>query len=305
MLECGVFIEECREFLVELKEFRDEIEGFFGITNIKTAKEIMGAENFLGPEEVFETFGVNLKESEIPRIPFSRKELEAASKLGQMLILRIGKTATGARLTMKKINEQIMPRFPDRSCIFAQSLWSWYRNEDFCTKDIPINLDSGAQWALVSAEVIPPGYSNKDCVFQVESLVKYLEEGIIPSLSRTKKDRYENAIANFKSQKEILFKLRDQQEWREFMKHLLALEINQICRQTPVQALYDIVFALVSKNRRLLGGQRERSYRTVNFSTTSHYINASSFYPHGVYFYTCSHGSFRDRNIGIIFSRTF
>ena len=52
----------------------------------KEAKEILG-EDFLGPEEVKEVFGITIEE--VPAIPFSQAELERAKELGQQLILQV------------------------------------------------------------------------------------------------------------------------------------------------------------------------------------------------------------------------
>src|SRR3990167_295488 len=72
------------------------------------AREIFGPD-FLGPESVGTTFGVEFSQEElnqIENIPFTREELEQAKKLGMMLVLRVprvGKDKASKPLTIKQL----------------------------------------------------------------------------------------------------------------------------------------------------------------------------------------------------------
>ncbi len=250
MSECADFITNCQEVLVELKEFRDEIESYFDVTNIKTAKKIMGSDNFLGPKEVFNTFGVKLKRSEIPPIPFSKRELETAAELNQKMILRIGTAKDGAPLTIKKMEEELLREgfYTGDEILFNVK---WCRDEGFFIAVTPASLK--AQWALISMEVIPDS-TNKNYLEQTEVLVDFLQTEIMPTLSKSKKVKYEEAIAEFNSKKEMIQGLMDGWLLEEAGKQLVRLKSNQMTRQTASQALYDMLLTLDNKSEILLAG---------------------------------------------------
>ena len=61
------------------------------------AREILG-KDFLGPEAIQTTFGVELTPDELQEIediPFTREELEQAKQLGMMLVLRVPRLGEG------------------------------------------------------------------------------------------------------------------------------------------------------------------------------------------------------------------
>ena len=72
------------------------------------ACEIMGVD-FLGPEAVEKTFGTKL--AQVPAIPFTRKELEAAKQRGEYLHLEVDTLANGQPLTMQNLAAHVSPRF--------------------------------------------------------------------------------------------------------------------------------------------------------------------------------------------------
>ncbi len=290
------FIAICQEALVELKEFRDEVESLFGVTtNIKTAQEIMGEENFLGPKEVFNTFGVKLKESEIPRIPFSIRELETAASLSQMLILRISNAKDGSPLTMKKMNEELEGRFKTagRGKILYNS--GWYKNEKFFTTGPPTK--SKAQWALVSKEVIPNSTS-KNYLEQTELLVDYLQKEIMPTLSKAKQAQYKEAVTEFNSKKEMI---QSMEEWIKANKQLAELQINQLTRQSPSQVLYDLLLAFDNKGERFLEAGHTW---TKALRSSGRLVRVGVFDAGGALVFD-DHAVDRYVYLGAVFSRTF
>ncbi|MDP3696526.1 MAG: hypothetical protein Q8R55_00665, partial [Candidatus Taylorbacteria bacterium] len=61
------------------------------------AREIFG-KDFLGPEAIQTTYGIELRQDElqeIENIPFTREELEQAKQLGMMLVLRVPSIGEG------------------------------------------------------------------------------------------------------------------------------------------------------------------------------------------------------------------
>ena len=82
---------------------------------IKIAKEILGAREFMGPNEVEKAFGIKLESKDIPAIPFSKEELKRAKELGQFLILRTDKAPDGEDLTMIKMHKMLEKLFADKS----------------------------------------------------------------------------------------------------------------------------------------------------------------------------------------------
>ncbi len=216
--------------------------------NIKIAQEIMGSENFLGPKEVFNTFGVKLKKSEIPPIPFSKEELKTAARLNQKLILRISTAKDGSPLTMQKMNEELEEKFEtvDKGAILYDNE---RKDEEFFTTETPTK--SKAQWALVSTKIIPNSF-RENYLEQTEILVDYLKTGIMPTLSKTKQAQYEEAIAEFETQKETIQELMDEDDCIEASEQLAELQINQMTRQSPSQVLYDLLLTFDNKGERLL-----------------------------------------------------
>ncbi|MBI5077564.1 hypothetical protein HZB94_04255 [Candidatus Falkowbacteria bacterium] len=140
---------------------------------VEMARELLGRENVLGPEEVERTFGVRLEE--VPEIPFSSKELERARELGQFLVLRVDKAPDGQPLTMKKMNELLEDKFKKGNkgkILCDPSDPSWYQAEEFYISDAP-----ELHWALVSRETIPNS-TNKNYLQQTQELVRYLTDKV-------------------------------------------------------------------------------------------------------------------------------
>ena len=186
----------------ETKEARVEFE---------EAKEIFGPD-FLGPEAVGATFGVELSQEElnqIENIPFTREELEQAKKLGMMLVLRVprvGKDKAAKPLTIKQLRsvfkgeDKLGDPKKKKSNIFYDQ--SWYDKEDFATKATP-----SLGWGLV-----------------------------------TKKILEESRNQNLDQQKEILKKLAEKN----------GIDPAQVKRRTPVEIAYDTLLYYGTNKESLL-----------------------------------------------------
>jgi len=206
---------------------------------IKTAEEIMGEENVLGIDAIEATFDFKPLPREIPNIPFSRVELIRAKELHQFLVLRVNKDKDGKPLTMEKMNELKGGKTKDESKILYSADDkgklkddTWYKAEDFFSKEAPT-----LGWALVSKEVIPNSTS-QNYLDQTETLVDYLKNQVFKGQKLDK--AYQEAIAEFNKEKDSIKKLMDS-DWKTAAEKLEKLKINNLCRQTPADALYDIL----------------------------------------------------------------
>ena len=130
------------------------------------AREIFG-KDFLGPEAIKTTYGVELTQDElqeIENIPFTREELEQAKQLGMMLVLRVPSIGEGKEakpLTIDQIREKFSggdslgdPKKKKQKVFYGKKGESWYDNEKFATQDTP-----KLGWGLVMKSVLPDSLS--------------------------------------------------------------------------------------------------------------------------------------------------
>ena len=252
--------ETDEDFQVILEKTQ-QLKELFGIGRVETklsgeiseqiekAKEILGSDVF-GPEAIIEAFGESVELGEIPPIPFSSEELEKAKELGQMLILRAGKLTDGRNLGMKEIGEILEDKVKDDGKVFYDS--SWYNEEKFFIED---PIENG--WALVSKDVIPDSTS-KDYWQQSRELAIYIKDQVF---SGTPNEEYQEAITEFekytsdnfagKSDDEINNLLKET-GWEKYAGGLSNLKLNQLCRQSPAETLYDLIVHFQNTGERLL-----------------------------------------------------
>lgn len=83
------------------------------VTSPEKAQEIMGEKQFFGAEVIEQTFSIKLAAKDIPPVPFTAQELEAAQKDGMFLMLQIDKAQDGKALTIYRMIDLIRksPRF--------------------------------------------------------------------------------------------------------------------------------------------------------------------------------------------------
>lgn len=207
---------------------------------MKEAREIMG-KGFMGPKEVKTAFGFEPAPSTIPEIPFDRSELQRAAELGQMLVLRVGKTVDGKPMTMDMIRDLLSDKVKDGGKVLYNT--DRYKDEAFF-KDEQIE----PCWALTSREVIPSSTS-KNYLEQTEAIVDYLKSDVFAGKPLPKE--YQDAIAQFESQKAEIGILIDS-DWKAAAEKLESLSITQMTRQTPAEAIYDLIMAYQNNEERLL-----------------------------------------------------
>jgi len=249
-------LEDLKAVLVKYKEIAtmlkiSETEPSSDVREqIKNAKEILGEKAVLGVEEVEKAFGIKIKPEQVPSILFSKEDLERAKELNQFLILRIDKSSDSKPLTIEKMNEILKGKVKDETKALYSDDGSgkikddaWYKSEDFALKETP-----KLSWALTSKEIIPDSTS-KNYLQQTEVIVNYLKNDVFKG--RTLPREYQDAIKEFTEQKEKISKLMED-DWQEATKILEGLQITKLTRQTPTEALYDILVYFQNNKERLL-----------------------------------------------------
>ena len=217
-----------------------------GYTNssLERASSIFG-QDFLGPRQIEETLGIRIPDGEIPPLPYSEEELQKAKELDQFLILRASKDASGKPLTMERFNEIVQPKLEESD--EGQLLYdtSWYGEEEFFKKDTP-----GLAWALVSKEVIPSS-TNQNYLEQTQAIADYLKDVVFKN--KALPDNYKEAIEEFERGKDAI-ETEIESDWQGATKKLAALRLNQITRQKPVEAIYDLATYFLHTDERLMEG---------------------------------------------------
>ena len=214
------------------------------LEQMEKAKEIFG-QDFIGPDEVKAAFLDLVEISEVPEIPFSRDELEKAQKLGQMLILRTDRAKDGSPLTMEKVHQMLDGKIKDEAKVLDER--DWYKGEEFYTGEKP-----EATWALVSKEVVP-GSTSKNYLEQTQILVDYIKNEVFRG--KVIPVEYEEALEEFESEKAgiaAIVKSGTESEWKEASRRLEELDINRMTRQSPAEALYDLIAYYQRTGERLL-----------------------------------------------------
>jgi len=219
--------------------------------SLEKAAEIMNNDYF-GPEQVEKAFDIKLGAREIPRIPFSREDLERAKELGQMLVLRVSKAPDGASLSMVKLNGLVKEKLKKaRQGKALADEAGWKKDEQFYTTEAP-----ETKWALVSKEVVPDSTS-KNYLEQTDVLSSYLRDKVFRGMSLPRE--YADAIAEYEAAKGDIGRIIDS-DWEEAAKRLSELKLNQLSRQLPVEAFYDILVRILNTGDRSL----EKTYTWTN-----------------------------------------
>ncbi len=230
-------IEE--ESLLEEIEVRDQT---------KEAREIMG-EDFFGPEEVLRAFGPEMMVEGLPPIPYSREELIAAKKRGEVLVLRVGRKRAKNSAYPENISERVIMEMAGRQEGGAKEIVS---------TEAAKRPDTGyvrTEWKLVGTKPVP-GTVGKDLFDQTRALREYLAKNGLAS---------EEELAECgEEQIKALEKKHDEQtglSWQQkidrfwFPQHYfsyneqlrrsegraLGLKINQNHLRSRVESLYDTV----------------------------------------------------------------
>ncbi|MCL5795647.1 MAG: hypothetical protein M1338_04830 [Patescibacteria group bacterium] len=206
---------------------------------IEKAEKILG-KDCLGPEAVEKTFGISLESAKIPSIPFSSAELEKAKEMGQFLVLRVSTGPDGEPLTIEVMNDLLREKYAtDESKVFYDT--DWYKDEEFFTNETP-----EFTWALTSKEVIPNS-TDKNYLGQTDAIVEYLNQIFPAGLP----EEYQQAVEEYQSQR-IEIESLISSDWQKAAEQLELLEITKLTRQTPVEAIYDLLMYHQNNGERLL-----------------------------------------------------
>jgi hypothetical protein len=209
--------------------------------NMFEAKEIMnkdGETGFFGPEEIKATLGIE-EEISVPEIPFSKAELERAKELGQILILR-------QNFSMQDLNERLAAKFEAEGKGKVLYDTDWYNGETFFTTE-----KAKAGWALVSRELVPDSTS-KNYLNQTDSMIEYLKNQVFAG--NTMPDEFQTAIDEYLDQRAEVERLINS-DWQKAAEMLENLQITKLTRQTPAEAIYDLMVYFQITGQRLLGGK--------------------------------------------------
>lgn len=237
---------------------------------IGAAIEQLGKENVLGPREVEHTFGVHL--SEVPRIPFSVEDMEVAKKLGQMLVLRVDKTADGKPMSLEAMNALVVDKWHNAGK--SGLLWTLDGWREELSHEYYANESPRFGWALVSKSVLPESV-NKNYVEQTVAIIDILTREVFRD--REIPEQYIKAIAEFESKKELFVRLMEDRpmegrlvsgDLREAARQLSALAITQLTRRTAPETIYDLALYYDNNGKRLFEGEIEEVDKMRTWSSS-------------------------------------
>jgi len=260
---------------------------------IELAIEKLGKENVFGPKEIEKIFGVRL--AEVQGIPFSIEELERAEKLGQMLLLRVDKTAEGKPMSLEAMTKIMAHnKWKDKGkgdLLRTVEDWKNLIGEDLFTQESP-----RAGWALVGRDVLPESV-NKNYIEQTEVIIKTLRDEAFKGMDVP--EEYAEAIAEFESQKDRLVKLVVDADWQKAAKELAGLKITQMTRGTFAETIYDFAAYHDVNNKRLLPYKYTWS---ASLRPDGYLVNLGYFGVYGMSGYRLEPGT-RRGDLGVYLSR--
>lgn len=247
--------DEALHKLFFLGELQTDAE--FPTIDHERIKEIFG-EKFFGPDQIKETWDIDLSSQEILDISdylaergMTEEQLERAATLGFRLVLRADTAADGSPLTMEKMQKDRQKKFTDNKkgeILYTKDPYDWYIKappEPFFAQETP-----EFKWALVSDGVIPET-PNKNYLEQTEEIINYLESTFFDGKGLPA--RYQEAADEFRAKKDAIAALMTNATWKQAAEQLAALTINQIIRHTPSEVIYDMIMATwKDENKRFL-----------------------------------------------------
>ncbi len=192
------------------------------------AKEIFG-KDYLGPEAIKKAFGFDVPESEIPKIPYTREQLDFAQKNGEMLVLRVAAAHdfTGAIPNINVVTIENMESIFKTADAAQLHNKERYADQYFYKSETP-----RAGWRLVDKGILL-GSNSSNYFTQTKQLRNYLKS--VGALSQEEFDSSSDLHIN--SLQDLYYtgnKL-------EAVKGLTELKINKNHRRSLVEAYYDLV----------------------------------------------------------------
>lgn len=256
-----------------------------------------GITNFIGPDHVKSALLDKVEISEVPKIPFSREELERARELKQYLRFQAIENKDGKPITMLEIHDMLNETLVSegKGEILDSRDDEWKIKSDFYTKEAP-----KYGWVLTSKECIP-GSLGKNYLEQTQILADYLKNEVFKD--ETMPAEYAEAIAEFDAGKADIAKIvesSDEEEWKEAARLLEALKLNQLTRQSPVESLYGDVIYFQATGERLMMGQYDWTKRR---SSDAYMVRVGAFGADGARVSRGRPGNSSD-DLGVAFSRS-
>jgi MoxR-like ATPase len=224
------------------------------------AREAIGEQNFYGPDEIMNTFGVELTEEQIPEIPFSVEELEKAKALGQELVLYVDQAKDGKPLTVKKMKE-VLGNVTSKNQKFIFS--DWFETDAVMSKEVPL-----VGWRLTGKEPLKTS-ADKNYLQQTEAIVEYLKNEVFADGMPSP---YQDAIDEFEAIKDSLVAPTVSQveaEWKMASEKLAKLKINELCRENFSEAVFRLALHEKKTGERLLDSKGRSIYYTWTCSRGS------------------------------------
>ena len=196
-----------------------------GLASVEQALEIMGESQFIGPEDIENTFGFTPEN--VPEVPFSKEELERACELGQQLILYVDSKEDGSPFVVDDMNTMLNKKVSDGGDFLHPERLS--KDDQLLAEQTP-----RAGWRLTTPEIIE-STTRKNYLNQTQELVNYLENEVFEGTDIPQE--YIDAIAEFTSAKDTLAELMNL-DWKEAVRKLSELSINQLTRERSSEILY-------------------------------------------------------------------
>jgi hypothetical protein len=228
--------------------------------DLEFAEKLFG-KDYLGPEALSKVWRIEVKPDQVPTIPFSQPELERAKKLNQFLILRAKKAPDGSPLTMLKMHELLSPDMETkgRGKLLVNPTDQWKLDSAFFTTDTPVGAsDQDFAWALTAKEILP-GSTSKHYVEQTGKITEYVVKELY--MGRRVPDQYQDALQEYLQYMRTTFGSDTYEQiqqklagpnWKTYADQLTNLKINQLLRQSPSQALFDVATYYRDQDKRLL-----------------------------------------------------
>jgi hypothetical protein len=286
--------------------------------SLEEAETIIGQENFFGPGAVKKAFDVDFESKNIPDIPFSKEDLDRATKLGQFLVLRVDHAKDGHPLTPEKMLTAWNARPPtENNGSLLNNPSGWYKDEEFFTNDTPVfqagdspAQDVHARWALVSQEPVPDT-TGKNYLQQTILLAGYVRQVFagqtMPSDCETallEFDQYNSREFTGKAPEEIQALLGGDATWKQYAAELSELKINQLTRHNFAEALYDMQIRFFNSDPRNQTRLLEKMYTwTKRLSSDGELVNVGGFGADGAGV-SSSRPAYAFDGLGVSFSRS-
>lgn len=236
-------------------------------------------------------WGENSADVVLPPLPWSQEELKAARQAGFHLVL------IPPGLTMRELIESRHNRATDHGKLLGykpEEEKCRYQNAPFFTT---MTTGDRWHWRLASLKLLA-GSAGKNCFEQTKLIAGCLEKLVFPyRLSAA----YHRAVMEFDCQSDRLAKLMEGDQLAA-TRELMALQLNQLCREPPVITLYRLITdEATNDHRRLLESEFNL---TSALSPTGEFFRFGAFNEHCGFNLCDWHPRIGDPSLGVILSRS-